>query len=78
MGFSESDVIDALRVSGNKEGDAVSVLQFQLAFVMSFYLNYAKDTDDNNTEFVQSRTRKQCWTAKGSCIISVRMVAVGH
>ena len=25
MGFSESDVIDALRVSGNKEGDAVSI-----------------------------------------------------
>ena len=34
MGFSESDVIDALRVSGNKEGDAVSVFAVQVVCVI--------------------------------------------
>ena len=37
MGFSESDVIDALRVSGNKEGDAVSALAVQFVVCVSLF-----------------------------------------
>ena len=44
MGFSEADVIDALRVANNKENDAVSIYTFETSIVWFIYCLNHKQT----------------------------------
>ncbi len=44
MGFSEADVIDALRVTNNKENDAVSIYTFETSIVWFIYYLKHKQT----------------------------------
>ena len=65
MGFEEKDAIDALRIAGNKEGDAVSIATLQngwhvannistCVFFVRISLNFVpKDPVDNKSVLVQ-------------------------